>query len=43
MGYYSAIETNEIVRFAEMKIETVTEWSQKGKSKYYVTWLTCEM
>ena len=45
MEYYSAIKRNEIVPFAEMRmdLETVmqSEVSQKEKNKYHVVSLIC--
>ena len=45
MEYYSAIKRNEIVPFAEMRmdLETVmqSEVSQKEKNKYHIVSLIC--
>ena len=45
MQYYSAIKRNEIVPFAEMRmdLETVmqSEVSQKEKNKYHIVSLIC--
>ena len=43
--YYSTIKRNEIGSFVEMwmDLQTVIEWSQKEKNKYYIMSLICEM
>ena len=45
MEYYSAIKKNEIMPFAatwmNLEIIILSEVSQKGKDKYYMTSLIC--
>ena len=45
MEYYSEIERNEIVPFAErlMDLKTVIQFEVNQKNKYHITLLICEI